>query len=376
MTYELCRELWARQSVGFDVYIPREETAPADAPFISRVHTVLPRWVGTFGCNPLHLIRMRAFATPCGYDVIHSLVEFPYGILAHNLARRLSIPYIISTQGTYAARPLRRRIDAWFYRTALRDAALVTAPSTYTACVLRELSGLERAVEIVHNAVDFVRFQGRDRSGLARRTVGVPGAVPLVLGVGALKKRKGFDTVIRAFAATKCIVDDAHLVIVGQGPERPHLDGLASDLGVKESVHLAGKVSEDVLTGLYQSCDVYMHLPRNHGWNFEGFGLVYLEAGACGKPVIGTRSGGVTDAVIDQVTGYLVDEDDHRAAAVCLTGLLQHPETRARVGDAGRKYAAQHTWKWYADTLLALYRRATVDAQLHAGRSALSQARE
>ena len=115
-------------------------------------------------------------------------------------------------------------------------------------------------------------------------------------------------------------------------------------------------ISTERLPALYRSCDLFAMLPRvDHGF-FEGFGLVYLEAGACGKPVIGSRSGGVPDAVIDGETGFLVPEEDPNSAAGKIVEILTNSRLAAALGRRGREWAHAHSWDSYAESLVALYR--------------------
>jgi glycosyltransferase involved in cell wall biosynthesis len=382
VTYELCRQLWTRNDISFDLHIPVDALVDERLPFRSHVYNVLPPWTGTFAKDPRRLFRLICRRLTARYDLVHAIVEFPYAILAYSTGKRLKAPYVISVHGTYAVAPFkprlsdpsscqiskvmrqventffRPRFDVWPYRLALREATFVTAPSRFTAEAMTHASGIHRAVEIVHNAVDFERFQKPLDTHRIRQSYGISKNARIVLSVGGLKRRKGLDVLMRAF---KMIADSelqAHLVIVGDGEERVRLLELARSLGIVERLSMPGFIPEDDLVGFYQTCDVYVHLPRNYNWMFEGFGIVYLEAGACGKPVVGTRSGGVADAVIDGRTGFLVKEDDYKSAGEAIRRCLQDRKLSRRMGEAGRLYAAQHTWEWYAETIVTLYWKA------------------
>jgi phosphatidylinositol alpha-1,6-mannosyltransferase len=152
-------------------------------------------------------------------------------------------------------------------------------------------------------------------------------------------------------------VPDVHLAIVGDGDDEP-LRRQAAELGVRAVVHLLGGVTEPDLVALFRTCDLFALLPRVDRGNFEGFGLVFLEANACGKPVIGTRSGGVPDAIVDGETGLLVEEDDAAGAAAAMQRVLGDPVLAARLGDGTRRWAAEHSWSGYASRLVSLYERA------------------
>jgi phosphatidylinositol alpha-1,6-mannosyltransferase len=130
-------------------------------------------------------------------------------------------------------------------------------------------------------------------------------------------------------------IPDMQYAIVGDGPERARLEALARELGVERAVQFAGAVLDVV--PWYQACDVFVMMSRDREGEVEGFGIAFAEAGACGKPVIGGRSGGTAEAVLDGVTGILVDGE--RALAETIVNLLTDRETAARMGRVGRERA-------------------------------------
>jgi phosphatidylinositol alpha-1,6-mannosyltransferase len=360
-TYGLCCELAKRDDIEIELHLPVDSDPDSSLTTPFPVYRTLPRYRGSFSHRP-H--RIAPYIWPRfkldQVDVIHSLIEFPYGILARNLARTHKVPFVVTTQGTYAVTPMLNWFDRWNYKPVFRDAALVTAPSSFTVDALRWASGLNPNVQIIHNAVEYERFQApADLAGL-RMKYNLPKDARIILGVGALKDRKGFDLLIEAFARVVEKEQRARLVIVGGGDRQP-LENLTSSLGVDKQTQILGEVPGDDLVGLYQTCEVYSHLPRNTQWSFEGYGIVYLEAGACGKPVVATRSGGVPDAVVDGETGFLVDEEDADGVAAALIRLLGDTQLAHSMGEAGRKYAEQHTWAWYSGQIVDCYNDVVFD---------------
>jgi phosphatidylinositol alpha-1,6-mannosyltransferase len=212
------------------------------------------------------------------------------------------------------------------------------------------------SIELLPNAVNADRFSAPGSDDVRAR-FGLPASGPLVLSVGHMKERKGFDGLVLAFKMVHADVTDAHLAVVGPG-DSSSLRKQIAELGLGDVVHLLGEVGEAELVSLYQTCDLFALLPRVDQGHFEGFGLVFLEANACGKPVVGTRSGGVPDAIVDGETGLLVDEDDARDAAAAMLRILTDDALAARLGDAGRRWANEHSWAAYADRLVTLYRAA------------------
>ena len=359
LTYELCKQFDQRDDVEFELFVPPSGAPQTDMPFADRIHTELPPWTGEFGRRPNRLLPYLFPKTAEGiFDVVHTLVEFPYAITARTWASKLGVPYLVMAQGTYGVLPLTKWFDRVLYKPALDHAAYVTAPSRFTADAMRTAGRLDRAITVIHNPVNFERFQVHHDTDEVRDRYGIPRSARVVLGVGALKARKGYDVLISGFSSVAKEIEDAYLVIAGGGAYQGLLEEMVREYGLEGRAQLVGMVSDDDLTAFYQTCEVYSHLPVNTAWSFEGFGIVYLEAGACGKPVVASDSGGVSDAVVDGETGILVPEGDADAAAQAILKLLREPEFASAMGRAGQRYAAKHTWAWFADSMVDLYQTA------------------
>ncbi|WP_037604836.1 glycosyltransferase family 4 protein [Streptacidiphilus rugosus] len=180
---------------------------------------------------------------------------------------------------------------------------------------------------------------------------------PVVVCVSRLVKRKGQDTLIRAWPAVLARVPDAVLLVVGGGPYRADLEKLAEATGVAASVRFTGAVPWEELPAHYGAGDVYA-MPcrtRRGGLDVEGLGIVYLEASATGLPVVAGDSGGAPDAVREGETGYVVPGHDRGDLAARLVELLGDDALRARMGAAGRQWVEQ-SWRWdlLADRLESL----------------------
>jgi phosphatidylinositol alpha-1,6-mannosyltransferase len=157
--------------------------------------------------------------------------------------------------------------------------------------------------------------------------------------------------VIRALRLVRKNMPNVTYLIAGEGPYRGELERLASEVGVRENVVIAGRITAANLAAVYALCDVFIMPSREQRdlCDVEGFGLVFLEAGACGKPVVGGRSGGIPDAIVDGVTGLLVNPDDPKAIAQSLLTLLHDRERARRMGDEGRhRVVRQFTWQGIA----------------------------
>jgi phosphatidylinositol alpha-1,6-mannosyltransferase len=170
----------------------------------------------------------------------------------------------------------------------------------------------------------------------------------MILTVGNLVERKGHDMVISALPEVQKVIPDVTYLVVGDGRYRSNLEQLAVTRGVRDRVVFAGQVPEKELPEIYSLCDVFVMPARERldECDVEGFGLVYLEANACGKPVIGGRSGGIPDAIVDGVTGLLVDPHDPIEIANALIQLLRDRELSTKMGHEGRKRVVRDfTWE-------------------------------
>lgn len=269
------------------------------------------------------------------------------GYLGLLLRRWCGLPFVIYAHGNEVLDALR---DDWAKpRAALRQASRVFAVSRCTADLLAGAGVDPTRIELVHPGCDTERFApGEPDSKLGREILGRSTGSRVLLTVGGLVARKGHDMTIRALAKLLRQNFDVVYVIVGEGPYRGELEKLAGSLGIRDRVIFAGQVSRDRLSDFYRLSDVFVMASRERRdqCDLEGFGLVFLEAGACGKPVVAGRSGGIADAVVDGLTGLLVDPEDPDAIAYVLSRILCEDILARQLGLNSRaRVEDQFTWK-------------------------------
>ena len=158
----------------------------------------------------------------------------------------------------------------------------------------------------------------------------------VILTVGRLVKRKGVDIVITSLPRVLEKVPNAIYLVVGEGPDRRNLEKLAEELNLRGKVIFTGFVSDADLPKYYTVCDVFIMTSRDINGDIEGFGIVFLEANACAKPVIGGKSGGMYDAVEDGISGILVDPTSVDEISQTVIMLLTDEEIAMRMGKQGR----------------------------------------
>ena len=259
------------------------------------------------------------------------------------LRRWLRLPFLVYAHGNEILDVVQGTAPR--ERIQLRTADRIVAVSHFTAGLVQQAGVDRRRIHVIHPGCDAERFQPRpvDRA-LRERLLGARAGDRVVLTVANLVERKGHDMVIQALAQVVRRIPDVTYLIVGDGPYRDDLDRLARAAGVRDRVVFAGRVDADGLPAIYALSDVFV-MPsrvRPAACDVEGFGLVFLEANACGKPVIGGRTGGIPEAIVDGKTGFLVEPESVGDIAERLGTVLTDRELAAEMGRQGRTRVKAH----------------------------------
>ena len=259
--------------------------------------------------------------------------------------RRCDLPYDVVLHGAEVTVPGR----LWGTRQALahvlRRARHIVAAGGYPAAEAERAAGGPLPVTIVPPGVDVERFRPLDdaeRSTRRAHDFGIPADAELIVSISRLVPRKGFDAAIRAAARLAARRPKLVLAISGGGRDEERLRRLADETGAP--VRFLGRVSNEDLPRLYGCADVYTMLCRNRwgGLEQEGFGIVFVEAAACGVAQVAGDSGGAAEAVVDGETGIVVrDPDDVDEVVAAFESLLDDPRRRAAMGRAARERAVR-----------------------------------
>jgi phosphatidylinositol alpha-1,6-mannosyltransferase len=239
------------------------------------------------------------------------------------------------------------------------NAAAILANSENTAQILRQVGAPADRISIVYPGVDASRFRPNVDGSLSLRRQIAPDGDVILATVGRLQRRKGHDLVIQALARLREHRPVLRYLIAGDGEERPRLEQLVRDHGVTDRVVFLGAVAADMLPACYAAADIFVHPNRVDGLDFEGFGLVFLEAAASGLPVIAGRSGGASEAVKSGETALLVSGTDLHEFVSALQALVADPDRCRNMGRAGRvRVMEQFTWDRAADLTRRAHERA------------------
>lgn len=339
--YEICRRLrgldvtvvtrMSRGAVAFDRGLP---FTVIRTPFLPvRKIRVIVEWWAQFLVGLWLVLSRRA-------DVVHAGQVYPVGLAAYGIHVITGVPYAVYIFGEDITIASRHRLRRAAVALVLRHAAAVFVISRFSRAQVIGL-GVERGrIHLARPGVDAQRFRPADAASFRNRFDGDGRYV--LLTTGRLIPRKGQDTVIEVLPRIAAAVPNVTYWIAGGGSvrQRQKLERLAAAAGVADRVRFLGEVPADDLPTLYAACDVFVMLNRTTpDGDTEGYGMVFVEAGACGRSVVGGRAGGAGEAIRHGRTGFLVPEGDDATAVATLIRLLRDPQLRTRLGEAGRRRA-------------------------------------
>jgi len=276
------------------------------------------------------------------FEAVECWQPLPIGLTGWLLKHIYGLPVMIWSHGSDLLRVQRIPGGRAVLRWTLSQADRLIANSMATQLQMERLGQDPARIRVIHPPVEYERFHP-DLDPTPIRMRHAIGDAPAILTVARLVEKKGIDTVLRALPSILRAVPDVWYLIVGDGPLRLQLQVLAEELDVARRMWFVGAVEHNSpdLPRYYAACDVYVMPSRSlpgHG-EVESFGISYLEAGACGKPVVAGRGGGVEEAVEDGVTGLLVDPLDVGEIADAIVMILKDEKLARRLGENGRKRA-------------------------------------
>ncbi|MFN2543303.1 MAG: glycosyltransferase family 4 protein [Actinomycetota bacterium] len=347
------------------------EQFPAD-----RISVLAPRWEGwrehdasrpyeIYRFPPTFLwptpalgLRTRSIVRETGAEVVLFGHTLPTALLGPGLHRR-GIPYVVGAHGAEYWEALAPGLAALIGRATHHASRVAVMCSEFVARTLRTVVRRQTPVSVLYPGADVDRFRPDLPGDIVRQRLGLSDR-PVVVCVSRLVPRKGQDVLIRAMPAIRRRVPDAALLIVGGGEYRRTLEAMARD-APPHSVFFSSEVSEEELPLHYAAGDVFAMPCRNRfaGLEVEGWGNVFLEAAACGKPSVAGNSGGAAEAVVDGETGLVVDGRHVGQVAEAVAGLLADEQRSRALGKAGRaRVERSFTWPVIAERLAVWLRQA------------------
>ena len=291
--------------------------------------------------------------------ILWAVTWWPEALTARLVSQILKIPYVITAHGYEAIVPPRARRH-FLYKSVMNGAARVFAVSAHTSHCLERCQVSADRLRVIHNGVRPEQFepdigtrslveQAQERFALQGRFV--------LLTIARLVPRKGHLAVLHALAGLRNRIPNLRYIVVGDGPTKERLHGAVRQLSLGDIVRFAGQVSDQERTALLHACDLFVmpnsDILRPDGvLDTEGFGICFLEASACAKPVIAGNAGGAPEAVLDGKTGILVDPSSTRELEEAITRLWSDRDLAQGLGLEGRRRVEREfTW----DRLAAKY---------------------
>ncbi|HZP63867.1 MAG TPA: glycosyltransferase [Terriglobales bacterium] len=272
------------------------------------------------------LPKVRRLVRKAPINLIHAHAALPCGHAAMLLKQELGIPYVVTVHGLDAF--FTRQVQGFGRQRCYRASQKVYGSADAVVCISRKVATqLENAVaherlRIVHNGVDEQQFCPAHEHGKGS----------IILSVGNLIPIKGHELLLRAIAALQAQFPDFVCEIIGDGPERSHLQSLAINLAVSDKVRFLGRQSREHVAQAMRRCSIFA-LPSS----YEGLGCVYIEAMSAGKPIIACRDQGIQDIVEHGRNGWLIAPRDLSSLTDALAILLQDSELRTRLGRNARE---------------------------------------
>lgn len=221
------------------------------------------------------------------------------------------------------------------YKFIIRKADVVISNSTFTKQLAIEKGGKEKNIEVVKLGADIQNFYPQDTKLKIYKKHEINSQNKVLLTISHLIERKGHELVLYALQNIIKTNNKIHYIIVGQGEYLQKLKSIVSHLDLTQYVTFTGFVENEEIPSYMNACDIFVMPNRQIDKDFEGYGIVFLEANACCKPVIGGDSGGVSDAVLDQKTGLLVKPNDIEDLTDKILKLLNNDELSSKLANNG-----------------------------------------
>lgn len=293
-------------------------------------------------------------------NLVHCATWLPCGVSSFLLYKFFKKPYLVTAHALEILDAQRSNFRKRIMKYVLINAQKVIAVSNYTKSVIINYFNIpNEKVEFIPHGVDHQKFRPTSDYSDIDKKHNLEGKKVILTVATLLYPYKGHDRVIKAMPKVLEKVPNAIYLIVGEGPLIKNLEKLVKELNLEEKVIFAGYVAEADLPKYYNACDVFC-MPSGGDekkGHVEGFGLVYLEANACGKPVIGGRCGGTVDAIVDGETGLLVNPQDIDEIADALIKLLSDEKYARSLGTNGKRRVEQEfNWRLIAEKTREVYK--------------------
>lgn len=288
-------------------------------------------------------------------DLVHCLCDYPFSLLAWIGAKAAGKPLLVSGHGTYSVAPFRFPLHRMFLEKSYKGADAVIFGSDFARRKFEEKAQFDH-VGVVDYGVDVSSYLDLDPP--------LPDRVkpPYLLCIGELKERKGHEISMPVFIrAAKKFPELTYAVVGNYVPDDPYFLARVAELeqhGLKDRVVFLGNVDEEQKRALYAHCEAFILTPQEGAdGSFEALGLVYLEAGASGVPVIGTLDSGAVCAIEHGKNGFLIDPAKPEEGAGAIAKIMTDQALKKSMGEQGKAMARAREWRRVGEKLERIYGR-------------------
>ena len=306
-----------------------------------------PKWIKLF-------FEVRKLVKKEKPDLIWVGQVLPVGTVAFFIKKFLKVPYFASVHGMDIMLPQKSLRKEKLMMRVLKSAVFITANSEFTKKQLLNLEMEDGKIEVVYPCSHVSRNAYHvtdEKINEIRNGLGLQNK-QILLTVGRLVERKGQDKVIEAMSQLVKEFPNLMYLIIGNGPEAGNYKFQITNNKLQDKIKIISNVSDEKLPIFYQLADIFIMPARNIAGDVEGFGIVYLEAGSFGLPVIAGRSGGAKESVIDGQNGILVNPESVVEIKDSIKKLLKDDNLRNKLGEQGRIRSAEFKWEVQAEKII------------------------
>lgn len=283
---------------------------------------------------------------------IHCGRCLPEGLLGWLAWKWAGIAYVCYVHGEEVNIYSKSKELFWLSRKIFSSARQIIVNSKNTQGLLSCYDSIPcNRIRVLHPGVDTTYFTAQNNDSDIRKKLGWEGR-KVMLTVGRLQKRKGHDYTIVSLNRIKEKIPEVLYAIIGDGEERAYLQEVMKRENLDQHVQFLGKMDDETLRNCYQQCDLFVLANREVDGDIEGFGMVLVEAQACGKPVIAGNSGGTGETMLPGETGLLVDCRNPKLIADAIIQLLEDPERGRTMGHRAAQWVRE-TFDWQSLVLKA-----------------------
>lgn len=280
----------------------------------------------------------------------------PLGTAGYIASLLCGLSYDVILHGMDMSMPLKSFKKRWLIKKILKKANKIICANKYVSIYVLELGISSDKVSLVYPVPGVAGKTDNQLVGHLTEAYKLA-SKPIILSVGRLVERKGFQYVILSMEEVWKFHPDANLIIIGEGDYKEALEKFISTSSRPKNIHLLSKQTDDELSAWYQKASIFVFTPITlANGDHEGFGIVNLEAQVYGKPVVASRSGGVPEAVIDNETGILVEEKNIKETSEAIMRLIDNPDYAKKLGENGKLRVEQKfTFDQMKKKLASLY---------------------